>query len=51
MFVPYEDRDDLGEVHIDFNAETGIQAIHHVKEVKSKSSEEKAPEKNNSIPT
>jgi hypothetical protein len=50
MFVPYEDRDDLGEVHIDFNAETGIQAIHHVKEVNNTKSQVEKNAQNNSIP-
>jgi hypothetical protein len=48
MFVPLEDRDDLGEVHIDFNAETGIQAIHHVKEVKTNSNTVENANNNNS---
>ena len=51
MFVPLEDRDDLGEVHVGFNPLAGIQSIHHVKEVKSKSmlEREAAATTNNSI--
>lgn len=33
MFVPIEDRDDLGEVHIGFSPNHGINSIHRVKEV------------------
>ncbi len=33
MFVPTEDRDDLGEVHIGFSPNQGINSIHRVKEV------------------
>ena len=33
MFVPNEDRDDLGEVHIGIHPKEGIQSIHHVKEL------------------
>lgn len=33
MFVPLEDRDDLGEVHIGFSPNQGINSIHRVKEV------------------
>jgi hypothetical protein len=44
MFVPLEDRDDLGEVHIDFNTKDGIRAVHHVKEVRSQNEEQNKQE-------
>lgn len=37
MFVPQEDRDDLGELHIGLDTRNGIQSVHHVKEVKTRS--------------
>lgn len=33
MFVPLEDREDLGEVHIGFDPNLGINSIHRVKEL------------------
>ena len=33
MFVPLEDRDDLGVVHIGFTPNQGINSIHRVKEL------------------
>ena len=33
MFVPLEDRDDLGEVHVGFTPNQGINSIHRVKEL------------------
>jgi hypothetical protein len=33
MFVPLEDREDLGEVHIGFDPIEGINSIHRVKEL------------------
>lgn len=33
MFVPQDDREDLGEVHVGFTPSEGIQTIHHVKEI------------------
>jgi hypothetical protein len=33
MFVPQEDREDLGEVHVGFTPTDGIQTIHHVKDL------------------
>ena len=33
MFVPQEDRDDLGEVHIGVSPKEGIKSVHHVKNI------------------
>lgn len=33
MYVPQEDRDDLGEVHVGFSPREGIQTVQHVKEL------------------
>jgi hypothetical protein len=33
MFVPVDDRDDLGEVMVNLNTKDGIRAVNHVKQL------------------
>ena len=35
MYVPQEDRDDLGEVHVGVSTRDGIRHVHHVKEMQN----------------
>lgn len=33
MYVPPDDREDLGEIHVGLTPKDGIQHVHHVKEM------------------
>jgi hypothetical protein len=43
MFVPQDDREDLGEVHVGFTPSEGIQTIHHVKEIPIQRQQSQSP--------
>ena len=49
MFVPIEDRDDLGEVHIGFSPNQGINTVHRVKELPTPISQIGSPSANESM--